>query len=132
MSFRTHLILCAVSVIVWFVFYLIGMSFHYFIDWSTGEKILIVWITLFAILPLICFFLVVFLGGDYFRTSLWAAFYATVCPFILDTLFVGIFQKNGMGFLVSHWYLTAGYLETLIIMPLTGLALRKFREVTTG
>lgn len=132
MNFKKHLIIFIVAFAGWLGFYLMGMPFNYFIDWSIGEKILIAWMGFFAILPLFCFFLVVFLGGDYFKTSRWVALYAALLPFILDTVIVGLIQGKGMGFLVSHWYLTIGYFEALIVMPLTGLALKKLKENIKG
>lgn len=37
--------------------------------------VLSLWVGFFPILPLVCLFLVVFLGDDHFKTSLWAGFY---------------------------------------------------------
>lgn len=128
MNIKKHLILIAVAFLGWAAFYLIGLSSDYFLNWSTAEKILITWMGFFSILPLICFLLVVFLSGDYFKNSLWVAFYISVGPFILDYLVVGIIEGKGISFLISHWYLTIGYLEALFIMPLVGLALKKFKE----
>jgi hypothetical protein len=127
MNIKKHLILAAVAVLAWAAFYLIGLSSDYFLNWSTAEKILITWMGFFSILPLICFLLVVFLGGDYFKTSLWVAFYASVGPFILDCLVVGLIKGKGISFLISHWYLTIGYLEALVVMPLVGFALKKLK-----
>lgn len=132
MTIKKHLILTAVAFLAWAAFYLIGLSSDYFLSWSTAEKILITWIGFFAIFPLICFFLVVFLEGDYFKTSLWVALYASVGPFIFDSIVVGFIGGKGMSFLISHWYLTIGYLEALIVMPLVGFALKKFRKEISG
>lgn len=128
MNSKKHLILITVTFLAWAAFYLIGLSSDYFLNWSTAEKILITWMGFFAILPLFCFFLVVFLSGDYFKTSLWVAFYASVGLFVLDYLVVGLIEGKGISFLISHWYLTIGYLEALVVMPLVGLALKKFKE----
>jgi hypothetical protein len=125
MNIKKHLILITVVFLGWAAFYLIGLPFDYFLYWSTAEKILITWMGFFAIFPFFCVFLVVFLGGDYFKTSLWVAFYASVGPLILDCLVVGLIEGKGANFLISHWYLTIGYLEALVVMPLTGLALKK-------
>ncbi len=72
--------------------------------------------------------MVVFFGDDYFKTSLWVAFYCSVELFILDYLVVGLIEGEGIGFLISHWILTIGYVEVWVIMPLIGLALKKFKE----
>ncbi len=128
MNIKKHLILITVFFLGWAAFYLMGLPSDYFLNWSTAEKILITLMAFFAMFPLICFIMVVFLGGDYFKTSLWVAFYLSVGVFILDYLVVGLIQGNGLSFLISHWVLTIGYLEALVVIPLVGLALKKFKE----
>jgi hypothetical protein len=128
MNIKKHLILIIGFFLGWAAFYLIGSPSDYFLSWSTAEKILITWMAFFSILPLGCFILVVFLGGDYFKTSLWVAFYASVEVFILDYLVIGLIEGEGISFLISHWVLTIGYLEALVVIPLVGLALKKFKE----
>lgn len=128
MNIKKHLILITVACLAWAAFYLIGLPSDYFLSWSSAEKILITWMGFFAILPLICTLVVVFLGGDYFRTSVWLALYASFGLFILDFLVVGLVEGKGISFLISHWYLTIGYIEALVVMPLVGLALKKFKE----
>lgn len=128
MNSKKHLILITVTILGWAVFYLIGLSSDYYLTWSAAEKILILWLGFFSILPLICFLLVVFLGGDYFKTSLWVAFYASAGLCILDYLVVGLIEGKGINFLISHWPQSIGYLEALVVMPLVGFALNKFKE----
>lgn len=127
MNTKKHLILITVAFSGWAAFYLIGLPSDYFLNWPTADKILITWIGFFSIFPLICLFLVVFIGGDYFKTSLWAALYISVGPFILDYLVVGLIEGKGLRFLISHWYLTIGYFEALVVIPLVGLALKKLK-----
>ena len=95
-----------------------------------AEKVLITWIGLFAIFPLFSFFLVIFIGGDYFKTSLWIALYASIGILILDYIVVGLIEGKGISFLISHWYLTVGYVEAIVVMPLVGLALKKLKDAT--
>lgn len=128
MNSKKHMILITVAFLVWAAFYLIGLPSDYFLSWSTAEKTLITWIALFAVLPLICFFVVVFMGGDYFRTSIWLALYASFGVFILDYLVVGLIEGKGFSFLFTHWYLTIGYVEALVVIPLVGLALKIFKK----
>ena len=128
MNLKKHMILITVVFLAWAAFYLFGLSSDYFLSWSTAEKILITWMAFFAILPLICFFVVIFLDGDYFRTSLWLALYASFGVFILDYLVVGLIEGEGFSFLITHWYLTIAYIEALVVMPLVGLALKKLKE----
>ncbi len=126
MNLKKHLIMITVAFLGWFAFYLIGLPSDYFLNWSTAEKILITWMGFFAIFPLFCFFMVIFIGGDYFKISLWFALYASVGIFILDFLVVGLIGGKGFSFLITHWYLTIGYIEAFVVIPLMGLALKKF------
>jgi hypothetical protein len=128
MNVKKHLFLIIFFFLGWAAFYLIGLPSNYFLGWSTADKILLTLIGFFSIFPLCCFVLVVFLGGDYLKTSLWVAFYASVELFILDYIVVGMIGGNGIGFLISHWVLTIGYVEAWIVIPLVGLALKKFKE----
>lgn len=121
LNIKNHLIIITVAFLIWAAFYFIGLPSDYFLSWSVAEQILLTLIGFFSIFPLICLFLIIFLGGDYFKTSLWIAFYASVEVFILDFLVVGIIEGKGISFLISHWYLTIGYIEVWIIMPLVGL-----------
>ncbi|NNF97876.1 MAG: hypothetical protein HKM93_00715 [Desulfobacteraceae bacterium] len=130
MNIKKHLVLITVVCVAWAVFYLIGLSSDYFLTWTTAEQMLITWMGFFSILPFFCFFVVVFLGGDYFKTSLWFAFYASVELFAFDYVVVGLIEGQGLGFLMSHWYLTIGYFEAWIVMPLVGSALMKFKEAS--
>ena len=132
MNSKMHLILAAVTFLGWFTFYLIGLSSDYFLNWSAAEQTFITWMAFFAILPLFCFCVVVFVGRDFFKTSLWFASYASMGPFLLDYLVVGLIEGKGMSFLISHWYLTIGYVEALVVMPLVGLALKKFSDRLRG
>jgi hypothetical protein len=82
-------------------------------------------ITFFAVLPFLGSLVVIFLGGNYIKTALWMAFYASVPLFIYDYITVGIIQGQGLHFLKSHWYITIAYFYVWIELPLIGLALRK-------
>ncbi len=127
MNIKKHLILITITFLAWAAFYLMGLPFDYFLSWSTAEKIIVLWMGFFAMFPLGCFILVVFLGGDYFKTSLWVAFYFSVEVFILDYWVVGLIEGKGISFLISHWGLTIGYLEAIVVIPLVGLALKRFK-----
>ncbi len=70
MKKRKHLILLALSVILWFTFYLIGIPSEYYINWDSSSKILLTLITIFEIAPVISYITLVILEGDYLKTSL--------------------------------------------------------------
>ncbi len=131
MNLRRHLILLAVSLSGWAAFYLMGLPFNYFLDWSLTEKILLSLVTEFAIVPYIAFFTLLLLGDAYLKTSIWFAFYASVFIFILDFIAIGFVEGVGIHFVISHWVSTLGYFYVWISIPLVGFALEKLSEKPT-
>ncbi|MBN2039669.1 MAG: hypothetical protein JW864_06485 [Spirochaetes bacterium] len=131
MKIKNHFIMLLLAGVAWGAFYLTGLLSNYFTDWSAGEKMLITWIAFFSILPFICIMVNIFLEGDHVKKSIWLAFYASVCLFVFDFIVVGLIEGKGIGFLISHWYLTAGYIEAWAVMPLTGYAMKKFEDRMT-
>jgi len=125
MGIRKHLTLLAVGILGWLFFYLVGLPSDYFIEWSLTDQILISMITFFSVIPVVGGLELLFLGGDYFKTALWAAFYASVPVFILDYIVVGVIRGEGFHFLITHWYITIAYFYVWIELPLIGLALQK-------
>ncbi len=128
MKAKNHFIMFLVVFIAWGVFYLIGLPSNYFSDWSSAEKMLLVWMGFFSLLPFFCVMLNIFLEGDYLKKSIWVAFYASVVLFIFDFIVVGLIEKNGIRFLISHWWLSIGYIEAWIVMPLIGYAMKKYEQ----
>ena len=128
MNIKNHIIMIIITFFGWLLFYLIGLPSNYFITWSNADNILFVFIAGFAILPVITFIVIILLDGDYFLLSIWLAIYASVGPFILDFIVVGLIQGNGLGFLISHWLLSIGYIEAMIVIPLIGYSLKKFHN----
>ena len=124
MTLRNHLILFIVTFFAWAAFYLLGLPFNYFVDWDLAEKILLSLVTAFAIVPYIAFFVLLFLGEDYFKTSIWFAIYASLLVFVLDFIVVGLIEGSGINFIISHWTSTLGYLYVWISIPLVGFALK--------
>jgi hypothetical protein len=90
-----------------------------------SEQVLITLITFFGVVPWIGFLVIIFLGGDYFKTSLWFSFYASVPLFLLDFIVVGLYQGQGFHYLITHWYITIAYFYVWIELPLIGQAIRK-------
>ena len=125
MSNKKHLILLLVCLSAWLFFYIIGLSSNYFLDWELSEKILLSFITFFAIVPLIGFFLMAFMNEDFLKIGLWTAFYASVPLFILDFIIEGLINGEGFYYLRSHWYISIGYIYVWIELPLLGIALKK-------
>lgn len=85
-------------------------------------------VTFFSVIPVVCGILLLFLGGNYIKTSLWVAFYASVPLFITDYIIIGLIKGEGITFLFSHWYLSIAYLYVWIELPIIGLALKKLKN----
>jgi hypothetical protein len=128
MSLKNHIILAAITIIAWAAFYLLGLPMGYYTQWSTAEKILLLWIALFGIFPLATFIINSLLIGDDFVKSIWLSIYASLGLFLLDFIFVGILQHQGIHFLITHWHISIAYVEAIIIIPLVGYSMKKFKE----
>ena len=128
MKSKNHAILILIVFCAWLTFYLIGIPSNYFQDWSTAEQVLLSLITVFAGVPLITFLALIIIGENYFKTSVWLAFYASVPLAIIDFIVCGIIQKGGFNFFISHWYVTLGYFYVWIICPLVGYLLNRFKK----
>lgn len=127
MNIRNHAILLLVGILAWSFFYLIGLPSDYFTEWSLADQILISLITFFAVVPVVGFLVLLFLGGDYVKIALWAAFYVSVPLFVLDYVVVGVFKGEGFHFVISHWYISIAYLYVWIELPIIGLALKRLK-----
>jgi hypothetical protein len=120
-----HLILAAISIFLWLVYFLGGLPYHYLQDFSISEAILLLLINFFAVLPFFAIIVLTFMKLPFLKTSVWLAFYGSLLPFILDYLAVGIIGGEGLHFLVTHWYLTVGYIGVWIILPVLGKTLEQ-------
>lgn len=126
MNIKKHFILAIIGVLGWMFFYLSGLPSDYYQTWSLSEQILLIWITLFGALPVIFIITIILLKEDYLKTGIWLGFYACVIPFLLDFLVCGLIQGKGFSYLITHWYITVGYL-IVWIGPLLGYALKVFK-----
>jgi hypothetical protein len=125
---KKHLLLAGVPLFAWALFYLIGIPSNYYMEWNLAEKILLSFAAFFGAIPLIGFLLLLFVGGDYVKNSVWASFYASIPLFLLDFIVVGVVQGRGIYYLVSHWYISIGYILVWPEIILMGLALRKLKS----
>lgn len=132
MKFKDHIILILICIIAWIVFYIIGIPSNYFQTWNQTDLVLLMLITFSALVPIIAFFTIIQLNNQYVKTSIWLAFYASVIPFLLDYIVEGIYKGYGFHFLISHWYLTAGYVYVWILSPLMGFCLKKLKVNLKG
>jgi hypothetical protein len=127
MTFQKHIILWSFTFLAWLGFYLLGIPSNYFTEWNQAEIILLSLFTIFGFLPIVGAIMLILMSGNYVKTSLWFAFYASVPLFFYDLILIGVIGSEGLHFLVSHWWLTLAYLYVWLILPLVGLALQKFK-----
>ena len=121
LSFKTHVYLVVMSFITWGFFVLVGLP-DYGQSWSYNlTAIVVIAITVFYI-PFGEFLLKrMFQSNEYFKNSLWLAFYLTVPLFTYDTIFIGLIGGEGLAFLPKYWYLTFFYFSFWVQFPLIGL-----------
>ena len=120
MTLQKHIILLASTFLAWLGFYLLGIPSNYYTEWTLAELILL------SLFPVVGALVLIFMNGDYVKTSLWFAFYASVPLFIYDLIVAGIIGGEGFHFIVTHWYISLAYLYVWLILPLVGLALQEF------
>lgn len=125
MKLRHHLLLAAISIALWLLFYLVGLSSDYYHDLNNREILMVLLISFFAIIPFIAVIVLTFIKRPFLRTSLWFAFYSSIPLFLLDYIFVGVLKHEGFHFLVSYWYLTIGYFWVWIELPVIGKTLEQ-------
>ena len=125
MNTKKHLLFFGLTFGMWLLFYIIGMPFNYFLDFSVNELINLTLIGAFGAIPFFALFTLSIFGRNYVKESFWLAFYASVPLFFYDYIIIGIIHGEGLNFLRTHWILTVGYLEVWIIIPAFGLILSK-------
>lgn len=125
MRVRLHLIIFGTTFVMWLLFYILGSPFNYFLDFNNHEILNLMFITFFAVVPFITVFMLSIFGKDYVKESFWVAFYASVPLFVYDYIMVGVVQGEGLNFLRTHWFLTAGYFLVWIFIPAIGLTMSK-------
>jgi len=128
LPFKTHASLLLMSFATWGIFVLVGLP-DYYQSWSYDATMVIVIAITILYVPFGAFLLKkMFPSQDYFRNSLWLAFYLTVPLFTYDALFIGIIGKEGLHFIPKYWYLTFFYFSFWLQFPLIGLLKEKNQQ----
>lgn len=125
MKTRHHLILATISIVLWLLFYLAGLPSDYFQDYGSKEILTVLLVSFFGVIPFIAVVVLTFIKVPFLKASVWFAFYTSLPLFIFDYIIVGIIAGEGLGFLVSHWYLTLGYFAVWVELPLIGKTLEQ-------
>lgn len=128
MAIKQHIILMIVCALAWLVFLLLGIPSNYYLEYSVKAKIVIVLATFLFFIPPVTYYVLKFMGPRrYFYSSLVFCGYATFGVLLLDYLYCGVYQHDGIHFLISHWPQTAGYIFPWFEMPLIGYVMDKRR-----
>jgi hypothetical protein len=125
MKTRHHIILATLCISIWGAFYLLGVPYDYFQNFSKESNLLLLIMTFVCILPVIAIVVLALIKVPFLRASLWLAFYGSVPLFVIDFIIVGVIGGEGLHFLVSHWGLALGYIAVWIVFPLIAISLEK-------
>lgn len=125
LSFKNHLALLIMSFLTWGAFVIIGLP-DYYQSWSYEAQVLgVIGVTVLYV-PLGKLLLKKMFGTtEYFKNSLWLAFYLTVPLFIYDTIFIGIIGGEGLRFIPKYWVLTFFYFSFWLQFPLIALLMER-------
>jgi hypothetical protein len=128
MKSSNHLILFSFCIMIWLIFFLLGLTNNYYQSWNfnqhlinTADVILLMWPLVYVILKHIS-------GGRYLVHSIWFAFYASVPFMLLDFIYLHIIKGYDFSYLANYWYLTIFYFVVWIEMPLIGLYLQRKKK----
>ncbi len=125
LSFKNHLVLLLMSFVTWGFFVIVGLP-DYGQSWSYDWTVIVVIAITILYVPLGKFLIrKMFPDPEYFKNSLWLAFYLTVPLFTYDAIFLGIIAGEGLSFIPKYWYLTFFYFSFWLQFPLIGLLMEK-------
>lgn len=121
LSVKTHLSLLIMSFLTWGFFVLVGLP-DYYQSWSYEAKVITVIAVTILYIPLGEFLLVkMFPDKEYFKNSIWLAFYLTVPLFTYDAIFIGVIGGESLKFIPKYWILTFFYFSFWVQFPLIAL-----------
>lgn len=117
---RKHLSTYFITFIIWFIFLLSGLPSDYYQSWSFNAQLWLCIFVFFLIIPLTYIVLQKIWSNEYFKSSLWIAFYASVPLVFYDYIYLGLINGLGYRYIFSHWYLTIFYFIVWVEIPLVG------------
>ncbi len=107
--------------VIYIIFVLRGLSTNHYqnlgLDYVITDSLeILVWLIPACIMVL----KLVSRQDNYFKDSLWLAFYITVPFAVYDSIFLGIIKGFGFNFLSHWWFLTVFYIILWIEFPIVG------------
>jgi len=122
---KKHIITYIITFVVWFLFLVGGLPSDYYQEWSFSAQILLSIFAFLLIPPLAYIVLLKIWEKDYFKSSLWCAFYASVPLIFYDYIYLGLIKELGHSYIFSYWYLSIFYLIVWIEIPLVGWVVQR-------
>ncbi len=127
MTIKKHLTTYIITFVIWFIFLLFGLPSDYYQTWTFNAQVCLSIFAFFIILPITYIVLQKVWKQNYFKNSLWIAFYASLPLAVYDYIYVGLIKGYGHSYIFSHWYLSIFYLIVLIEIPIIGYIMERRR-----
>ena len=125
LSLKNHLSLLLMSFITWGLFVLVGLP-EYYQSWTYEAQVIGVIAVTVLYVPLGSYLLKkMFPTKEYFKNSLWLAFYLTVPLFTYDTILIGVIGGEGLKFIPKYWVLSFFYFSFWLQFPLIALLMER-------
>lgn len=123
-SKNVYLFISATAIYVFFIIRGLPNSHH--LEWSVYSQIGDCLEIIIFSLPVGYILLKCFSNAeDYFRDSIWLAFFTSVPFLIYDSLYLGVAKGFGITYLSEFWYLTIFYFIVWVEFPIIGYLMQK-------
>ena len=129
MKALNHIILFSLCVMIWLIFFSLGLTNNYYQSWNLIQHLINAADVILLMWPLVLIIIKNISNGRYFICSLWFAFYASIPFMILDFIYLHIIKQYDLSYLITYWYLTIFYFIVWVEMPLIGLYLQKRKKI---
>lgn len=127
MPLRSHLKTLGQMVLIWFVFWVLGLP-HYYQQYPTAA-VGFAAVLLSVAISLVCTAVLVRTREERrVRKAIWLSVYYTIPFAVLDTLYCGVYLGHGSSYLWKYWYLTVFYLSPWLTLLPTAALLRGFGQ----
>jgi protein-S-isoprenylcysteine O-methyltransferase Ste14 len=124
-TLKSHIKAFIFALSLWLAFFLAGLPSSYYRELSSMFMAVFCAVATLILIPIIALFINFMDNQSKLKDSIILAFYLTFPLFILDYIYCGLYLKEGIGFVLSYWYLSIFYIIPWAICPLIGLWLDK-------
>ena len=114
------------AIAIYLIFLIRGLPNNHYLEWTQKFHIADCIEIIIFTLPIVYFTLRWFSKKtDYFKDSIWFAFFLSIPFLILDIVNVGIIRGHGIGYFSTFWFLTIFYFIVWIEVPIIGYLMHK-------